>query len=113
MLAFVNDGCNPLLIMAIIIAKMFFSDGFNMPTDCWLVKVVLLSNCWFVILTFIDATYNDSRRESVKVFSDRWRVSKTVFTNPQSVANNESWYSGRLGHPARDIVLRIIRNNNL
>jgi hypothetical protein len=30
MLAFVNDDCNLLLMMAVSIAKMFFSNGFNM-----------------------------------------------------------------------------------
>jgi hypothetical protein len=30
---FVNDVCNPLLMMVVIIVKMFFSDGFNMMPD--------------------------------------------------------------------------------
>jgi hypothetical protein len=48
----VNDGRNPLLMTAVIITKMFFSDDFNMLTDCWPVKAVLPSYRWSVILTF-------------------------------------------------------------
>jgi hypothetical protein len=57
MAANVNDGCNQLLMMAVIIMKIFFFQmGFNMRTDCWLVKVVLLSYCWSVILIFYRPT---------------------------------------------------------
>jgi hypothetical protein len=47
MSAFVNDGCNPLLMMdVILLQKCFFSYGFNMPTDLCSVKVVLPSHRW-------------------------------------------------------------------
>jgi hypothetical protein len=39
--AFVNDGCNLLLMMVVTITKIFFSNGFNMLTDCWSIKIVL------------------------------------------------------------------------
>jgi hypothetical protein len=55
-------------MMAVIITKMFFLDDFNMPTDCWSVKVVLLSYCWSVILTFYRPTEGRQRGGgSVKV----------------------------------------------
>jgi hypothetical protein len=38
---------------------------------------------------FTDATYPDHSGGSVKVFTDRWRVGKTAFTDPPLVANNE------------------------
>jgi hypothetical protein len=31
---FVNDSCNSLIMMVVIITKMFFPYGFNMSTDC-------------------------------------------------------------------------------
>jgi hypothetical protein len=37
---------------------------------------------WWVGNSFNDATYNDSHRRSVKVFSDRRRVGKAAFTDP-------------------------------
>jgi hypothetical protein len=48
---------------------------------------------WWVSKIFTSATYNDSRRGSVKVFTDRRRVSKATFTDPPSVINNEPWCS--------------------
>jgi hypothetical protein len=53
MSAFVNDGCNLLLMMdVILLQKCFFSYGFNMPTDFCSVKVVLPSHRWSLIFTF-------------------------------------------------------------
>jgi hypothetical protein len=43
--------------------------------------------------SFIDDTYNDSRRESVKVFTDRRMVGKAAFTDPPSDVNNKPWCS--------------------
>jgi hypothetical protein len=43
--------------------------------------------------SFIDDTYNDSRRESVKVFTNRRMVGKATFTDPPSDVNNKPWCS--------------------